>query len=44
MSPRKRSGNWHLRFKSKGHEDTGNTDLGATPQNKKEALEISWRR
>lgn len=38
MSLRKRGGNWHYRFKYKGREYTGNTDLAATPQNKREAL------
>jgi site-specific recombinase XerD len=40
MSLRKRGGNWHYRFKYKGREYTGNTDLAATPQNKTEALLI----
>ena len=40
MSLRKRSGKWHYRFKLKGQEHTGSTDLDATPQNKGEAGEI----
>ncbi len=39
MSLRKRSGKWHYRFKFKGQEYTGSTDLAATPQNKGEASE-----
>ena len=40
MSLRKRSGNWHYRFKLKGREYTGSTDLAATPQNKGEAGQV----
>ena len=40
MSVRQRSGKWHYRFKYKGQEYTGNTDLDGTPQNKGEAGEI----
>jgi integrase len=40
MSQRKRSGKWHYRFKYKGQEYTGSTDLAATPQNMREAGEI----
>lgn len=40
MSLRQRNGHWHYRFKYKGQEYTGNTDLAATPQNKKDAQAI----
>lgn len=40
MSLRKRSGKWHYRFKFKGQEYSGSTDLDATPQNKGDAGEI----
>lgn len=40
MSLRKRSGKWHYRFKFRGQEYTGNTDLAATPQNRGEASDI----
>lgn len=40
MSLRKRSGKWHYRFKYRGQEYTGNTDLAATPQNKGAASDI----
>lgn len=40
MSLRKRNGKWHYRFKYKGLEYTGNTDLAAISQNMGPANEI----
>lgn len=40
MALRQRNGHWHYRFQYKGQEYTGNSDLAATPQNKKDAHAI----
>jgi integrase len=40
MSLRERSGLWHFRSQFRGKEYSGSTDLAATPQNMREALEI----
>ncbi len=46
MALRMRNGYWHYRFKYKGQEYTGNTDLAATEQNNKaaQAIEVAaWK-